>query len=118
MTEFKGLNSVEVDFEPVPHCEQGLPSAEFVESRIALCVIDRMILQGDEMALDGRPQVENVRITAAALQQIDLAWWSYRDDRDPERAPVIDMTFFITAFRSGSPPSIDIEVLPGRDTWE
>ena len=117
MTEFKGLNSVDVDFEPVPPSEQGLPSADFVESRIALCVIDRMILRGDEMALVGRPRIGKVCITAAALHQIDSAWWSYRDDKDPERPPLIPMKFFVTAYRSGNPPVIEIEVLPGRDNW-
>lgn len=118
MKGFKGLNTVEVDFEPIPDLEQGLPSAGFAESRIALSVIDHLIVQGGDQAPGQRPRIANVHITAAAQHQIDHVWWKHRDDQDPERPPLIALKYFVTAYRSGNPPAIEIEVHPGRDTWE
>ncbi|WP_124649062.1 hypothetical protein [Burkholderia stagnalis] len=96
-----------------------LPDVEKLKKQIAIAAVAHSELHEIELGLYAPPnEVREVKITAAAADQIRCMWHGHRG-RDQKSPPVIPLKIFV--FEAGQDSTgtwASIEVHPGVDEWE
>ncbi len=103
----------------VPERWDSLPDLEKLKKQIALAAVAHSELHDVALGFDAPPnEVREVRITAAAADQIRCMWHGHRS-RDQISPPSIPLKIFvIEAGQNHQGTWASIEVHPGMDDWD
>jgi hypothetical protein len=95
-----------------------LPDPERLKKQIAAAVLVHSELAQEELGLYAPPnEIREVRVTAAAVDQIICMWHGHRN-RGQMSPPAIPLKIFPFAFGQDSGSTwASIEVFPGLDDW-
>lgn len=97
-----------------------LPNLKLIEQQIASAALAHCEIAGYDLGLHSPPkEIREIRVTAAAVDQIQCIWWGHRE-RNRASPPTIPLKIFVTgAGQDGRGHTwADIEVHPGLDNWE
>jgi hypothetical protein len=95
------------------------PNLENLKKQIATAVLAHSELTQEALGFYTPPkEIEEVRVTAAAFDQITCMWHGHRN-RGRLSPPPIPLKIFVFGFGQGSGSTwASIEVFPGMDNWE
>jgi hypothetical protein len=96
-----------------------LPDMKVIEQQIASAALAHCEVAGYHLGLYSPPkEIKEVRITVAAMDQIQCMWWGHRDHIRAS-PPTVPLKVFVTgAGQDGRGHSwASIEVHPGMDDW-
>ena len=112
------LTKFDADFNPVPESDRLKPSREFIERRIDQSLREMNILCSSPEDLSDELLIGNVRVTLAALLQIQVMWWSARPRETYDLAPTIPLKYltFGLGYKDRK-HTVDVEIYPGIDDW-
>lgn len=97
---------------------ESLPNLEKLKRQIATAVLAHSELTQEDLGMYAPPkEIREVRVTAAAGDQITCMWHGHRN-RGRKAPPTIPLKIFVFGFGQDSDGTwADIEVFPGIDDW-
>ena len=92
---------------------------EEIETIVATSILlDSEILERTLGFYKPAKRIREIRMTAAALDQIAYSWWGKRD-HGAQSPPTIPLKYYVYGLGQKPPDTwVDVEVLPGVDEWE
>ena len=102
----------------VPDSWDRLPNADEIRRELSQTLIAHSELAGEHVGVHAPPDgIEEVRLTAAALDQMRCMWHGHRH-RDRQSPPAIPLKIFVYGFGQRDNRSwASVEIHPGLDDW-
>ena len=93
-------------------------SKEEIEKLISSSIlVDSKILERTLGLYKPPKRIREIRVTAAAHDQIAVMWWGSREP-DAKSPPVILLKYYVYGFGQKPPDTwVDVEILPDLDNW-